>query len=273
MNDRVLSLPAMLLFLVMGIMGIVIGPLLYLWPAGTQGYFAWTITDPLSAVFVGGCYCGFITSFWVVGLNRWSVARVFLPAIIMLALTQIIAIALHLDRLRGSNPLTWAWLIGHGFMLLVAPFVLWANRYGDRAPAAMGRALPPSFGPVMKSWAVVLTLIGLVLFFIPQQISAVLAWSPSPLDSQVLGSWHFAAAALQWSLGQQRTLATAHVGLFMNLLVVALLLIAAPFHRDAFNGPRLTIAVYFVILLGLGGFSALSGVTAWRNRAPSMPTR
>lgn len=271
MNDRVLTFPAMLLFLLMGIMGIVVGPLLYLWPAGTQDYFAWTIAEPLSAVFIGGCYCGFITSFWVVGLNRWSVAQVFLPAIILLALTQIIAIALHLDALHGSNPLTWFWLIGHGFMLLVAPFVLWTNGYGDRAAVASGPALPPSFGPVMKSWAFVLTLIGLVLFFFPQPISAVLAWSPSLLDSQVLGSWHFAAAALQWSLAQQRTLATARVGLLMNVLVVALLLIGAFFYRNAFNGPLLTIAVYLGILLGLGGFSAFSGISAWRNRAASTP--
>ncbi len=272
-RDRALSPPAIGLFLVMGMLGIIFGPLLYLAPARTPEYFAWTITEPLSAVFIGGCYCGFITCFWVVAANRWSLARVFLPAIILLAPTLFISIALHLDSLLLSNTLTSFWLIGHGVMLLVAPLVLWANRSGRSVPALLGPPLPPSFGVVMKSWAVILTFIGLVLFFSPQRVLSILAWSPSQLDSMVLGSWHFAAAALQWGLAEQRTLATARVGLVMNIIVAGLLLIAVPIYRDAFNGPPLTISIYVAILAGLGVFSALAIIRAWLNRTPPPPAR
>ncbi len=273
MNDRALSQPAMLLFLVMGMLGIVFGPLLYLAPARTQEYFAWAITEPLTAVFIGGCYCAFIVCLWVVVANRWSLARLLLPAILLLASTLFISVALHRDRLLASQPLTWFWLLGHGVMLVIAPFLLWANRSDRGAPAVAGPPLPPSFGVVMKSWAAILALIGAVLFFIPQLISSILAWSPSPLDSQALGSWHFAAAALQWSIAQQRTLAIARVGLVMNVIVAGLLLIAAPFYRDAFNGPLLTISIYIAILVGLGAYSAFTVIRAWLNRTPPAPAR
>jgi hypothetical protein len=83
-------------------------------------------------------------------------------------------------------------------------------------------------------------------------------WSLTPLTSRVIGGWWLSGAALQFMLMKQKTLHTAQVGLFANVLVTSLLLIGALSHWNDLDGPQVSIWLYLLSNLILGGFSAYS---------------
>ncbi len=66
-------------------LALVVGPLLYLLPDQTATLFAWTITPPLTAAFMGGTYCTALTIEVLAARERvWALARVFFPGMLRL---------------------------------------------------------------------------------------------------------------------------------------------------------------------------------------------
>src|SRR5688500_2150232 len=107
--DKQLSSFAKLVLLGAGGLAIVAGPILYLFPNDTGTYFAWTIQHPLTPVFMGASYFAGIGNLIGVWENRWSLARVQLPAILMFTVTMLLATVLHLSIFNWSHPVAWAW--------------------------------------------------------------------------------------------------------------------------------------------------------------------
>src|SRR5215210_6295039 len=147
--DKCLSLPVKLLLLGAGGLAVVAGPILYLLPYSTDVYFAWTIEHPLTPVYMGASYFAGIGNLWALLVNRWSLARVQLPAIIVFAATQLLATLLHLSIFNWSHPVAWAWLA----VYIVCPiaaivlFVLTERAY--RPPSNAGLPLPRYFPLIM----------------------------------------------------------------------------------------------------------------------------
>ena len=258
--DKPLSAFSKLLLLGAGALAVITGPILYLFPNDTGTYFAWTIQHPLTPVFMGANYLAGIGSFVAVRANRWSLARVQFPAIIVFALTMLIGTLLHVPIFNWSHPIAWAWLAVYLISPVAAIIAFVQMERAFQVPEFETKQLPAIFSPVMLILALIHGFIGFGLFILPEQTGSLWPWSLTPLTARVVGGWWMSAAALEIMLARQRTLHTAHVGLFVNVLITSLLTIGAFVHLADFNGPQVSIWLYLLLNLFLGGFSAYSWI-------------
>src|SRR6266516_422407 len=83
-----------------GVLAVVAGPVLFLFPHDTGSYFAWKIGNPLTPNFMGANYLAGAGAVWAARTNRWSVTRVIMPAIIVFGVSQLVATVLHTDILK-----------------------------------------------------------------------------------------------------------------------------------------------------------------------------
>lgn len=256
--DKQLSSFAKLVLLGAGGLAIVAGPILYLFPNDTGTYFAWTIQHPLTPVFMGASYFAGIGNLIAVRENRWSLARVQLPAILMFTVTMLLATLLHLSIFNWSHPVAWAWLGVYVVSPVAAGLVLMQGERGYEAAEIREQRLPAAFTPVMYALACLSGLLGLFLFLAPGQAASFWAWSLTPLTGRVIGGWYLSSAALQFMLARQTSLRTARVGLLANVLVTSLLVLGALVHFSELNGPAVSVWFYLLLNLVLGGFSLYS---------------
>jgi hypothetical protein len=227
---------------------------LLLFPSQTASYFAWTIKNPLTPVFMGANYFGGIGAIWAVRTNRWSVARILLPGIFVFAVTQLFATLLHLSIFNWSRPVAWAWL----FVYLISPvasIVVYFQMERRYDPPAV-RIKPPVylFRPLTLSFAAINGMVGLALWlwsgvFPPSATSGAVpwwAWSLTPLTAQVIGGWYLAAAALFATLSRSHPLQGVQVGVFGVIFATGMELLGALFYRSAFNGPTPSVVLYLL---------------------------
>ena len=188
-------------------------------------------------------------------INRWSVARVIMPAIITFGVTQLVATLLHLDILDWSHPTAFAWLI----VYIVSPigaiwvYVLEERRW--RREDEGGRPIPPPARMVLLGFAVASAATGLALFIASTHVGDIWPWSLTPLTGRVIGGWYLSGAALQWMLSRTRDVQTARVGLLATIGVTVLQLLGAVLNNNHFNGPSWAVALYV-------GYSAVLGLAA-----------
>lgn len=237
-----------------GGLAVLAGPALYFWPEYTSIYFAWTIKHPLTPVFMGASYLAGMGVFLILLENRWSLARVQLPAIITFAIMMLWATLLHLPAFNWQHPIAWAWLI----VYILSPFAgLWLFWRSDKGykPKIFPNRLPKWVSPVSLSLSLITAIIGLVLFFFPAYSDPYWPWTLTPLTSRVIGGWFLAEAALLFMLSRQKYFETARVALIANLIVVCLLLLGAWRWYSSFNGPSWATGLYLLRLAVSGGMS------------------
>lgn len=260
--DKPLSILARLLLIGAGGLAVVAGPVLFLFPSQTAGYFAWTIKNPLTPVFMGANYFGGIGAIWAMRSNRWSVARVLLPGIFVFAITQLFATLLHLSTFNWSHPVAWAWLMVY-IVSPVASILVYVQMERHYDPPA-GTIKPPVYGfrSLTLTFAIINGSIGLALWlwsiFIPPSATAGAvpwwAWTLTPLTAQVIGGWYLAAAALSATLSRSHPLQGVRVGVFGVIFATGLELIGAVFYRSAFSGPGISAFLYLLNAAAMLGF-------------------
>src|SRR5206468_11630163 len=83
----------------------------------TNEYFAWTITPPLTAAFLGAAYWAAVPVEVIAARQTiWAKARVAVPAIWLFTTLTLVATLVHFDRFHFSSPIAsaqgaaWFWL-------------------------------------------------------------------------------------------------------------------------------------------------------------------
>jgi hypothetical protein len=250
-----------------GALAVVAGPILFLFPGDTGSYFAWKIGNPLTPNFMGANYLAGAGAVWAARINRWSVARVIMPAIIVFGVTQLVATTLHTDIFKWSHPTAWAWLVVYIVSPIGAIYVFVAEERRYRAPESRsGRAMPPWARSAMLAFAAASAVVGLALFIAPTDVGQHWPWSLTPLTGRVIGGWYLSGAMLQWMLSRTRDVETARVGLLATVSVTVLQLLGALLNHDHFDGTSWSVAVYL-------GYSAVLGLTAASLLAPALLRR
>jgi hypothetical protein len=264
--DKRLSTFSKLVLLGAGGLAILAGPVLYLFPNDTASYFAWTIKHPLTPVYMGASYFAGIGNLLAMRADRWSLARVQVPAIIVFSVLMLVATLLHIPIFNWSHPIAWAWLVVYVVSPIAGTIMFLQMERDFQRPEFETNRLPASFSSVLLTFAVIYAVVGLTLFIFPEQASPFWPWSLTPLTARVIGGWWLSAAALQIMLARQESLATARVGLFANILVSFWLLIGALYHFQEFDGPQISIWLYLLLSLFLGGFSIYSWIQSMSTK-------
>jgi hypothetical protein len=249
-----------------GALAVVAGPVLFFFPGDTGSYFAWKIGNPLTPNFMGANYLAGAGAVWAALLNRWSIARVIMPAIIVFGVSQLVATLLHLDILKWSHPTAWAWLVVYVVSPIGAIWVFVAEERRYRAEPSRGRAIPSAARIVLTGFALASAAVGLALFIDPTGVGAHWPWTLTPLTGRVIGGWYLSGATLQWVLARTRDVETARVGLLATIAVTALQLLGALLNSGHFDGPSWSVALYL-------GYSAVLGLTAASVWAPALVRR
>jgi hypothetical protein len=252
--EKKLSLLAKLLLIGAGGLAAVAGPILWLFPSQTHTYFAWTIGNPMTPVFMGANYFGGIGALWAVRSNRWSVARVLMPGIFTFGITQLLATLFSIPIFNWHHPVAWAWL----FVYLVSPgatlLVYFLEERGYQPPAYDPSSIPGIFRPVMLVFALISAFVGVLLWVWPYNLSTTLAgsavpwwgWSLTPLTAHVVGGWFLAAAALYATLSRPHSPQAVRIGLIGVIAATALEVLGGIIHWSAFNGPTITALLYML---------------------------
>ncbi len=260
------SLARTLLLVSAGGLALVAGPILYLLPHLTYVLFAFTFAQNLTPVFLGANYLASLAYLPASTSQHPALARVYLPAIIVVGTTELLATLLHLPSLNQSSPAAWVWMAVYVISPIAAILLLIQNVRSDRRDAATGIPLPRYFAPVTRIFAAIDLALGLALFIFPRQAGVLAAWSVTPLTARLIAGWHLSSAALFWMMSRQRTFDTARFGLLATMLASTLLWIGAALHFRDFNGHPLAIAFYLLILVLLDVFCVWVWLRAGRTR-------
>jgi hypothetical protein len=261
--DKSLSTFAKLLLIGAGGLAVVAGPILFFFPDKTASYFAWTIKNPMTTLFMGANYFGGIGAIWAMFSNRWSVARVLLPGIFVFAITQLLATILHVPIFNWSHPVAWAWLFVY-ISSPIAAVIVWIQMENHFRPSTIQYpALPRGFKPITLIFAIVNGITGLALWLWPavfppsEAFGAVpwWAWSLTPLTARVIGGWYLASTALFITLSRLHPTEGIRVALFGVACATGLELLGAGLHAGTFNGLIVVVGLYLLNAAAVLGFA------------------
>jgi hypothetical protein len=173
-----------------------VGTSLFLLTEHTDRYFAWTITNPLTAAFLGaGYWASFVLEFLASRQRTWARARVAVPAVLVFTVVTLLVTLLHRDRFHFDSPRllttvgTWVWL---GVYALVPPAMVVVLLRQLQLPGGdpPGRApIPAALRLVMVGQAVVMGALGTALMVAPTTTARLWPWTLTELTGRAVGAW------------------------------------------------------------------------------------
>ena len=229
----VLSPATRLLLMVFGALTALAFLALFVLAAHTDRYFAWTITPPATAAFLGGAYAAGCVGV-VLGLRsgRWPAIRVPYVGILVFTLVTLVATLRHLDRFHFDTPgavarsAAWLWLVV--YVLIPIAMVTMLVRQ-ERGPGVREHERPPPLGLLLVGvQSVVLIAVGTALFAGPASARLLWPWPLTPLTARMVAAW-LVAFGIAIALGLRQTdraepgvAAAAYAALAVLELVVVL---------------------------------------------------
>lgn len=229
------------------------GVQLFILSEQTDVYFAWTISVPLTAAFMGA---GYWAATVVAYRNWWEPANVAarIMGLTAVAATGILGIAtfLHLDKFHLNSPtfitrfVTWVWII----VYVVTPFVflyIWIafGRTKDESIGAEPFTTWVRYGNLFQ--AVVMILAALLLFIAPASIIPFWPWELTPLTARAISGWFMSYALASLSINRENNLSNTQ-GARMSLLAFCVLqLIALARYFSSFDLSKPLAWVYLLV--------------------------
>ena len=169
---------------------------LFVFSEQTANYFAWTFASPLAAAFMGaGYWAAMFHAYSGVRAKGWEYVRSSVPAALTATTMLTITTFLHLDKFHLDSPLfitrfvTWVWIAVYVF---VPPILAIAWIIQGRLPDANVKGenpLPIWMRGSFALLAVFALLVGLSLFLVPDNMSALWPWAVTPLAARAVSSW------------------------------------------------------------------------------------
>ena len=241
------------------------GVQLYILSDHTDIYFAWTIALPLTAAFLGA---GFWSAMLAAYMSWWQSASVSLrlTGLTSIAATGILGVAtfIHMDKFHLNSPalltrfVTWVWIV----VYVVTPFVflwLWIL-HGRNADDTMGTKPFPKWirwGYLFQ--AVLMLLVGLLLFLVPATIIPFWAWKLTPLTARAIRAWLTAYGVTCVAVNRENNSFNTR-GVRASLLVFCVLqFIALARYLSSFDLAKPLAWIYMFVLL-VGVIVALPGL-------------
>ncbi len=239
------------------LLAVVVGPLLFLFADRTDTLFAWTISPPLTAAFLGGAYTTALVIELLAARKRsWTRARVVYPAMLLFTTLTLIATLLHLDKFHLSSSglaltTAWLWLI---IYLIAPPVMLILLVMQLRSPGVehpRRAPLPTWFRIVLIVQAAAMMGLGAALFLAPTTVNSIWPWALTPLTAQAIAAWMLglglAVAHSVWENDWERI----YIGLVADVVLGVLQLIAVARYADTITWSAPNGWVYILFLVAI----------------------
>ena len=240
----------------------------------TGTFFAWTITNPLAAAFLGAGYWASVSIEALSGRQRlWANARIAVPAVFVFTVLTLVATLMHLGQFHlgaryatGTRIVTVGWFAIYVLvpLLMLVVLAVQARAPGVDPPRSAG--LPAWIYAVLAVQAIVLLGLGVALFTVPTQAAPLWPWKLTPLVAQATGAWliSLGVAAVHALLERDaRRLRPAAVGYVLLALLQSIALARYP---NYFAWHSASGMIYLIFLAAM----LLPGVV-WLARGLSRP--
>jgi hypothetical protein len=163
---------------------------LFLLSEQTNRFFSWTINPPLTAAWLGA-------TFWASSVIVFLAARqpVFawlrpaMPGGLFFVWLMMGATLLHLDRFHLDQVTGVAWVAVYLAVPPVLTFILWKQFTAPGGDPPRTALLPGWLRLGFTVYAVVITVLGLALYLVPQQAASVWPWNLTPLTARAIAAW------------------------------------------------------------------------------------
>lgn len=185
------------LLLVATILVVLAGVALFVFSERTEDWFAWTVTPPLTAAFLGAAYWASAVVEWTSSrASAWADARVAVPSVFVFTTLTLGVTLIHLDRFHlgadlaiVTRAITWAWIAVY-VVVPVLMVVLWvAQRRVPGGDPPRRYPLPGLLRLAVALSAVLLLVAGGWLLLAPQDAADWWPWELTPLTGRAIGAW------------------------------------------------------------------------------------
>ncbi|MGH2734772.1 MAG: hypothetical protein ACRDKZ_04265 [Actinomycetota bacterium] len=254
------------------------GMQLFVFPERTEDYFAWTIDEPLTAVFLGAGYWASVVFEWVAARERtWAYARVTVPSVFTFTTLTLVATLIHIENFHlgsefelSTRAVTWAWIAVYAVVPVLMLVVLLRQRRAPGGDPPRTARLPRWIAAVLFLHAAVMLSVGIALFVAPEEAASMWPWALTPLTGRAIGAWvisfGLAAAHSLWERDLRRLRVAAAGYIALGVLET----IAALRYPDSVEWDQPQALVYAAILASMivVGVAAATGGRAARDSGP-----
>lgn len=264
-RERLLTDAMRRLFVVTAALVTVLAVQLFVLTEQTESYFAWTITVPLSAAWLGAGYCSGVALLWLSARERlWSRARIAVPVMLALTLAMVVTTFIHLDLFHLEGPLGAATLAAYGWVaayILVPVSIALLLPRQLRAPnhdESRGLPLPSWMRAGLAAQAAVLLTVAVALLVTPERAASLWLWALTPLTARAIGALLLGTGTVVAQWHRENSIDRMRIPAISSAVFALLQLIAlARYPADVeWRTPQAWVYVVFLgsmLLTGIGG--------------------
>lgn len=185
------------LLVLAGILVVLAGVQLFVFPLRTATHFAWTIDAPMTAVFLGAAYWAAAAVEWTAATRRtWADARVAVPGVFVFTTLTMVVTLVHLGRFHlgpensaVTRGVTWAWIAIYACVPVLMAVLWWRQSRVPGQDPPRTRPLPGIVRGTLIAQAAVLVPLGAWLLVAPAAVAQVWPWALTPLTGRAIGAW------------------------------------------------------------------------------------
>ena len=244
---------------------------LLVFTAHTGQYFAFTITSPLAAAFLGAGYWAAVPIEALAARQRhWANARISVPAVLTFTVLTLAVTLTHLGQLHlgarfaiGTQIVTVAWIAIYVLVpaLMLILLAVQARTPGTDPPRSAG--LPAWLYAVLALQAIALLGLGVALFAAPGRAAPLWPWALTPMMAQATGAWLISlgvAAGHALLERDARRLRPAAAGDILLAVLLSIALARYPHQFDWRSAPGIGYLIFLATMLLTGAVGLARGL-------------
>ena len=235
---------------------------LYMLTEYTDRFFAWTITPPLTAAFLGASYWASLPLVYLAARQTsWAQARLAVFGVLVFTLLTLVATLLHWDRFHFFDPdptasiAAWMWIVVYA---VVPPALLILVILQLRVPGSdpsRQAPLPRWVRLVLDMQALAMLVLGVALFIAP--VAPLWAWELTPLTGRAVGAWLVGIGVIAAHASWENDWERVHGMIVGYVMLACLQLLALVRYSATVDWSKPHAALYLIFLMSIlvvGGY-------------------
>jgi hypothetical protein len=238
-------------------------------------YWAWAISPPISAAFLGGCFCAALALLAPLARAKtWAEAQMATAPLMAASLLLAASTVIYWDHFEHSRVAFWLWVAACALVppLLLALLDRQLKQSGQMFGSGDPLPIPPTLG--LAAHTAILLGVGALMLIAPDFVEGFWPWQLTGLTSRALGSFVFGFGAGAFVVLRTNDLGLTRLpGLAYAVFGVAQLIAVARYSGEIDFGAAAIVYVAFLasaVFVGLALFQLGSASSASpRTRLPS----